>query len=80
MLALFVKILTANDKYSRHNWENFRQQIPTQLSKKQKISSEFLIHFLNCTPNFEDFQKKDEYHNLSISEIIDSERGSYLNL
>ena len=37
MLALFVNILTTDDKYSLHNSENLQQAIQMQLSKKQKI-------------------------------------------
>ena len=36
--------------------------------------------FLKCAWNLEPFQKKDEYSSLIISEIIDAERGGYLNV
>ena len=35
---------------------------------------------MKCAVNVEDFEKKDEYPSLIISEIIDSERGCYLNI
>ena len=35
--------------------------------------------FLECTLNFENFEKKSEPHSSSISEVIDSERRAYLN-
>ena len=37
----------------------------------------FSIAFLKSTSNSEYFEKKDESHSLSISEIIDAERGGY---
>ena len=36
--------------------------------------------FLKSTSNLEHFGKEDESPSLSISEIIDSERGGYLNV
>ena len=35
---------------------------------------------MKCAWNLENFQKKDEYSSLIISEIIDCERGGYLNV
>ena len=35
---------------------------------------------MKCAWNLENFQKKDEYSSLIISEIIDGERGGYLNV
>ena len=60
--------------------KNLQQQIQTPLSPKQKTFSEFFISFLKCAWNLEHFQKKDEYHSLIISEIIDAERRGYLNV
>ena len=56
------------------------QQFQWPLSHEQKILSGFFIAFLICAWNLEDFQKKDEYLSLIISEIIDAERRGYLNL
>ena len=80
ILRLFVNALTADDKYSGSNMQNFLQQFQTPLSKKQKIFSRFFIAFMKCAWNLEHFQKKDEYSNLIISEIIDAERRGYLNV
>ena len=80
ILSLFVNALTADDKYSGSNMQNFPQQFQTPLSKKQKIFSQFFIAFLKCAWNLEHFQKKDEYPSLIISEIIDAERRGYLNV
>ena len=39
-------------------------------------------HYLKnaCNFNLEHFEKKDEYPSLIISEIMDCERGGYLNV
>ena len=47
------------------------QQFQTPLSHKQKTLSGFFIVLLIYAWNLEDFQKKDEYPSLIISEIID---------
>ena len=74
IIRLFFNALTADDKYSGSNMQNFPQQFQTPLSKKQKMFSEFFIAFMKCAWNLEHFQKKDEYSTLIISEIIDAER------
>ena len=80
ILRLFVNALTADDKYSGSNMQNFPQKFQTPLSKKQKIFSGFFIAFLKSAWNLEHFQKKDEFSSLIISEITDAERRSYLNI
>ena len=60
--------------------ENLLQQFQTPLSQKQKTFSGFFIVYLKCAWNLDHFQKKDEYPNLIISEIIDAERRGYLNV
>ena len=80
ILRLFVNALTADDKYSDSNMQNFPQQFETLLFQKQKTFSGFLIAFLKCAWNLDHFQKKDEYPSLIISEIIDAERRGYLNV
>ena len=80
ILRLFVNALTADNKYSDSNMQNFPQQFQTPLSQKQKILFGFFIAFLKCAWNLEHFQKKDEYSSLIISEIIDAERRGYLNV
>ena len=80
ILRLFVNALTADDKYSGSNMQNFPQQFQTPLSKKQKTFSGFFIAFLKCARNLEHFQKKDDYPSLIISEIIDAEKRGYLNV
>ena len=80
ILRLFINALTADDKYSDSNMQNFPQQFQTPLTQKQKTLSGFFIAFMKCAWNLEHFQKKDEYSSLIISEIIDAERRGYLNV
>ena len=60
--------------------QNFEQQLHTQLSQKENTFSPFFIAFLKCAWNLKHFQTKDEYPGLIISQVIDSERGGYLNV
>ena len=80
MLRLFVNTLTADKKYSRCNVHNFAQQVQTHLYKKEKTFSIFFIAFLKGGWNLEHFEKKEEYPSLIISQMIDRERGFYLNV
>ena len=80
ILRLFVNALSADDKYSGSNMQNFPQQFQTPLSQKQKTFSGFFIAFLKCALNLEHFLKKDEYSSLIISEISDAEKRGYLNV
>ena len=48
--------------------------------KKKKTFCGFFIAFLKCAWNLEHFEKEDEYPSLIISEIMDCERGGYLNV
>ena len=51
-----------------------------QTSLKLKICSRFSIAFLKSTLNLQYFKKKEQSHSLSITEIINCEAGSYLNV
>ena len=46
ILRLFANILTADDKYSCRNMQNFLQQLQTLLFQKRKTFSWFFIPFL----------------------------------
>ena len=48
-----------------------------QISPKPKTYSEFCFASMKCTLNSEYFEEKDQYHSLSITEIIDCETGRY---
>ena len=51
-----------------------------QTSLKLKTCSRLFIAFLKSTLNLEYFEKKDQSQSLSITEIINSETGSHLNV
>ena len=51
-----------------------------QTSLKLKTCSRFFIAFLKSTLNLEYFEKKNQSHSLSITEIINCEKGGYLNV
>ena len=80
ILRLFVNTLPADNKYSPCNVHNFAQQVQTPLSQNQKTFWGFFIPFLKYAWNLEHFEKKDEYPSLIISEIMDCDRGGYLNV
>ena len=48
-----------------------------QISPKPKTLSKFFIASMKSTLNSEYFEKKDQSHSLSITEITDCETGSY---
>ena len=48
--------------------------------KNKRFFVDFVIAFLKCAWNLEHFEKKDEYPSLIFSEIMDCERGGYLNV
>ena len=48
ILRLFANTLTADDKYSCRNMQNFLQQLQTLLSQKRKTFYGFFIPFLKC--------------------------------
>ena len=48
--------------------------------KNKRLFVDFLLHFEKCAWNLEHFKKKYEYPSLIISEIMDCERGVYLNV
>ena len=79
LLGQFVNTLTADYKYSRQNWENLWQQVPMQIFLKLKTCSRFFIAFLKSTLNLLYFEKKDQSHSLSITEIINCDTCSHLN-
>ena len=80
ILRLFLNTLTTDNMYSRCNVHNFAQQVQTPLSQKEKTFCGFFNPFLKFAWNLKHFEKKDEYPSLIISEIMDRERGGYLNV
>ena len=69
VLGQFVNTMTAVYNYFRWNLENLRQQVQTLISQKVKTFSLFFIPSLKSTLNLEYFEKKDQSHSLSITEI-----------
>ena len=51
-----------------------------QTSLKLKTSSRFFVAFLKSALNLEYLEKKDQSQSLTVTEIINCETGSYLNL
>ena len=80
IFRLFLNTLTPDDKYSRRYMQIFWQQLQTTLSQKEKTLCGFFIAFLKCAWNLEHSEKKEEYPNLIINEIIAAERYVYLSV
>ena len=56
-----------------------RNKFKRHYLKNKRLFGVF-IAFLKCAWKLEHFEKKDEYPSLIISEIMDCERGGYLNV
>ena len=80
VLGQLVNTLTADYKHSSSNPENLPQQVQTQISQEPKTLSGFFVAFLKWTFDLEYFERKDQSHRLSITEIINSETSSYLKV
>ena len=72
--------MTADDKYSRWNMQNFPQELEAPLSHRQMTFSGILIAFLKFVLNLEYFGKENQYPCLITSKLTHSERGGYLNV
>ena len=80
VLGQFVNTMTAVYNYFCWNLENLRQQVQTLISQKVKTFSLFFIASLKSTLNLEYFEKKDQSHSLSITEINNCRTSSYLSV
>ena len=80
VLGQFVNTMAAVYNYFRWNLENLPQQVQTLISQKVKIFSGFFIASLKSTLNLEYFEKKDQSHSLSITEINNCRTSSYLSV
>ena len=56
-----------------------RNKFKRHYLKNKRLFANFLLQFWKSC-NLEHFERKDEYPNLIISEIMDCERGGYLNV
>ena len=74
LLRVFIKILTADHKYSLCYIWNLHVLSQLQLSKKVKMFFDFFSPFLKSSSNFAHFEEKDDIHSQSISQDIDCER------
>ena len=72
-LGLVVNTLTGDHKYPVLNRDNLTMPIQIQLSRKQKIFSQFFAAFLKFRLNFKCFGEKDDAHRFCTSDITDSE-------
>ena len=66
----------SRNKFKRHYLKNKRLFVEII----SKTFCRFFIAFLKCACNLEHFEQKDEYPSLIISEIMDFEKGGYLNV
>ena len=65
-----------DSKYSSYKSKKVSgRQFKCNYLKKRKILCHFFIAFLKFTSNFQYFEKKDQAHSLSVSNIIDSKRS-----
>ena len=80
VLGQFVNTMTAVYNYFRWNLENLPQQVQTLISQKVKTFSGFFIASLISTLNLKYFEKKDQSHSLSITEINNCRTISYLRV
>ena len=80
VLGQFVNTMTAVYNYFRWNLENLRQQVQTPISQKLSSFSGFFIVSLKSKLNLDYFEKKDQSHSLSITEINNCRTNSYLSV
>ena len=80
ILGLIVNRLTADDKYSSRNIQNWNQELQTAISQKQKTFSGVFLTYLKSITNSKAFAKKVESASLSIFEIIDAGKSGYFNV
>ena len=79
-LGHFVNTLIADYQYFRYNRENLWGQVLMQISQKLKTFSGFFIPFLKSSLNLEYFEREDQSHSLSITEVSTWETSSCLNI
>ena len=72
-MGLVVNIYAADDKYPVVNRESLAVPIEIQLLQKQETFSDLLSEFLKSTLNFQYFEKNNDSHRFSVSEITDSQ-------
>ena len=78
IVGLFVDTLTINYEYSRINRENLLLPNKMISSEMSKNFCEYFVAFLISKLTFEHFGKNED-HGFNISEVIHSERRTYVN-
>ena len=73
-------MLTAYDKYSLGNSENFREPIQMQLSKNLKTFAQHFAQFVQSTSNFRHFGKNDDPRSVCIFENTRCKTHPYTNV
>ena len=63
-----------------YNLENLTQQVQTQISVTPKTFAEFFIALMKSMLNLEYFEKKDQSHSLSVTQINNCKTSSYLSV
>ena len=80
ILTLFVNTLTANKQVFPLQCAQFRATSSNAIISKIKDFLSIFYCISEMCIQFRTFWKKDEYRILIISEIMDCERGGYLNV
>ena len=70
IFRLFVNTLTPHDKYSPRYMQIFSQQLQRPLSQEENTFCRFFIAFLKYAWNSEHSEKREEYPNLIVGEIM----------
>ena len=74
ILGVFVNTLTADEKYPVQDCQSLPLPNQMQLSEKAKFSSQSFAPFLESNSNFKLFERKDDRHSQSFSEITGCEK------
>ena len=75
-----VKTLTADDKYSLCNSENFQEPIQMQISKILQTFSQHIGQLVQSTSDFQNFEEKDDTRSVCILEVTHCERHRNTNV
>ena len=62
IVGVFLNTLISDGKHPVQGCENFQLPFQTQFSKKRKPFSGVFVPILDCTSNFEHFERKDDCH------------------
>ena len=62
ILGVLVYVFTADGKCHVQGFENLQLRNEMQFSEKRKLFCQFFAAFLESTPNFDHFERKDDRH------------------